>query len=56
MVPSNTVLDRGPVPTGMKIWGSEPQFTAMPLIAKLVWILLLGSKAESDSVYSDTLP
>jgi len=37
MVPSNTVLDRGPVSRGKGGFGGwSPQFTAMPLIAKLL--------------------
>jgi len=41
MVSSNVVLDKGPAfPREGKLWGRNPQFAAMPLIAKLLWPLL----------------
>jgi len=40
VIPSNTVLDRGPGPHGKGTFGGRnPQFAAMPPIAKLYWPL-----------------
>jgi len=42
MVLSNVVLDGDPgLPWEGKVWGSDPQFTAMPLVAKLLWPLFV---------------
>jgi len=56
VVPSNTVLDRGPDPPWKgEIWGSQPHFAVTPPIAKLLWPSFYNTTTADSNTFISKL-